>query len=89
MFRGTFALLHQALRTDSRKLSTHLFMLLFISSILLFLYFTEESSRYRSAPGLDFFYAISYLNLGAIILAGLGFSAQRSRRRKKTEHSDY
>ncbi|MCA9039110.1 MAG: ABC transporter permease [Planctomycetaceae bacterium] len=73
MFRGTFALLQQALRTDSRKLSTHLFMLLFVAGILIMLYATEQGSSRRSAPGKEFFTSICYLNYGAIILAGLGF----------------
>ncbi|QDU78781.1 ABC-2 family transporter protein [Polystyrenella longa] len=73
MFRGTFALLQQALRTDSRKMSTHLFMLLFIASILMMLYGVEQESSFRSAPGKDFFMMIGYLNYFAILLAGLGF----------------
>ncbi|MAT14201.1 MAG: hypothetical protein CMJ46_02915 [Planctomyces sp.] len=73
MFRGTFALLQQALRTDSRKITTHLFMLMFVAFILFLLYAAEQDSLFNPAPGLQFFVSISFLNYAAIILAGLGF----------------
>lgn len=75
MFHGTLALLNQTLRTDSRKLSAHLFMLLFVG--LIFLMMLQASSWVgafmSSAPGLSLFSSIAWLNFWFILVAGIGF----------------
>lgn len=73
MFHGTLALLNQALRTDSRKLSVNLVMLLFVGSLLVMMMQNEMTSFRFGAPGLRLFGSIIWTNYFFILLGGLSF----------------
>lgn len=76
MHHGIFALLNQTLRTDSRKLSVHLFLLFFVGFLEFVLLVTVEDRGFRSAAGLFMFEGISWINFWFILLAsGSYFSA--------------
>jgi len=73
MFHGTLALLNQALRADSRKLSAHLFLLFFAGFIFLVTLVVSVIGTGLGAPGLTLFRSIAWTNFLFILLAGLSF----------------
>ncbi|HEY2252833.1 MAG TPA: ABC transporter permease [Planctomycetaceae bacterium] len=75
MFAGTLAMLHRALRLDSRLLRTHLFRVSFAGLMYLSLLYAWASSTLVGAPGLRLFETMTYLNLVLISLAGISFFA--------------
>jgi ABC-type transport system involved in multi-copper enzyme maturation permease subunit len=75
MVGGTLALLSRSLRVDARLLRTHLFRLFFMALICISLLMTHGMSMVMSAPGLRFFWFITYLNFMLITLAGISFFA--------------
>lgn len=58
----TLALLNQTLRTDSRKLSVHLFLGFYVGALFLMVYLESESTNAVGAPGLELFRKISVIN---------------------------
>lgn len=75
MFTGTLAMLHRALRLDSRLLRTHLFRVSFAGLMYISLIYAWASSTLVGAPGLRLFETMTYLNLVLISLAGISFFA--------------
>jgi len=75
MFAGTLAMLHRALRLDSRLLRTHLFRVSFAGLMYISLIYAWASSSLVGAPGLRLFETMTYLNLVLISLAGISFFA--------------
>lgn len=73
MHHGTWALLNQTLRADSRKLSTFLFLLAFVGYLFLMTMLASASSDQLGAAGLTLFTAITWMNFICILLAGLGY----------------
>jgi len=73
MFQGTLALLNQTLRTDSRKLSVHLFLLLFVGALFGMVYQSSQSRFATGAPGLDLFQQITWVNIVFILVAGISY----------------
>lgn len=85
MFAGTLAMLHRALRLDSRLLRTHLFRVSFAGLMYLSLFYAWASSSLVGAPGLRLFETMTYLNLVLISLAGISFFATAITEEKEEE----
>lgn len=85
MFTGSLALLHRALRLDARLLHTHLFRVVFAFVIYISLTYAHAVSLTFSAPGLKLFELLSFLNIGLISLAGIGFFATAISEEKEEE----
>jgi ABC-type transport system involved in multi-copper enzyme maturation permease subunit len=86
MLTGTLALLHRALRLDSRLISAHLFrfgfaVLMYFSLIIAHL----QSYGLAGAPGLRLFESMMTLNVLLIILAGISFFATAITEEKEEE----
>ena len=75
MISKTFTLTSRALRVDSRMMRSHLLRFCLLAALLWMLVVTYWSSVSFSAPGLTFFYYVSYLNFFAISLAGCSYFA--------------
>jgi len=73
MFRGTLALFNQTLRKDSRKLSVHIVLMLFVSCLLLMIWQGNATGVRFGAPGLRLFQSIVFVNFWFIVLAGFSY----------------
>jgi len=73
MFQGTLALLNQTLRRDSRKLSVHIVLFLFIGCIFLMVWQGNETGGRFGAPGLELFNSLIWINFIFILLAGFSY----------------
>jgi len=74
MFQGTLALLTQTLRTDSRRLSVHLFLLFFVGFLFwMLIEVTESRFWFRGAPGLYLFQSMTWVNFWFILIASGGY----------------
>ena len=72
---STAAMFHRAMRTDARRMSPHLFRMLFAGLILGSLVIAHIRSLSLGAPGLFFFSNILWLNFALIVLAAVSFLA--------------
>jgi len=86
MLTGALALLHRALRLDSRLISAHLLRFLFA----LLMYFSLIVAQIQSlglaaAPGLKLFQSMMLLNIALIVLAGISFFATAITEEKEEE----
>ncbi|HCD01859.1 MAG TPA: hypothetical protein DER64_15175 [Planctomycetaceae bacterium] len=72
---STAAMFHRAMRTDARRMSPHLFRMLFAGLILCSLVIAHIRSLSLGAPGLFFFSNILWLNFALIVLAAASFLA--------------
>ena len=75
MFRGTLALMTRGLRFDCRRWQMHALRFLLVGFFLLFLFVAWFSSltALGSAPGLTFFWSITFTNYAFVTLAGMSF----------------
>ena len=75
MFRGTLALMTRGLRFDCRRWQMHALRFLLVGFFLLFLFVAWLSSltALGSAPGLTFFWSITFTNYAFVTLAGMSF----------------
>ena len=75
MLRGTLALMTRGLRFDCRRWQMHALRFLLVGFFLLFLFIAWVSSltALGSAPGLDFFWSITFTNYAFVTLAGMSF----------------
>jgi len=86
MLTGALALLHRALRLDSRLISAHLMRFLFALLLYFSLIFAQiQSLGLAAAPGLKLFETMMMLNVALIVLAGISFFATAITEEKEEE----
>jgi len=82
---ATLALFIRSFRIDARSVQAHLARLLFVAVIALSMLWAHTISSVISAPGLDFFKHICWLNFFLITLAGVGFFSTAISEEKEEE----
>jgi ABC-type transport system involved in multi-copper enzyme maturation permease subunit len=86
MLTGTLALLHRALRLDSRLMTAHLLRFLFALLMYFSLILAQlQSYGLAAAPGLRLFESMMLLNVALIVLAGISFFATAITEEKEEE----
>lgn len=86
MLTGTLALLHRALRLDSRLMSAHLLRFVFALLMYFSLILAQiQSYGLAAAPGLKLFESMMSLNVALIVLAGISFFATAITEEKEEE----
>jgi ABC-type transport system involved in multi-copper enzyme maturation permease subunit len=86
MLTGTLALLHRALRLDSRLMTSHLLRFVFALLMYFSLIFAQiQSYGLAAAPGLRLFESMMTLNVALIVLAGISFFATAITEEKEEE----
>jgi len=75
MLRGTLALMTRGLRFDCRRWQMHALRFLLVGFFLIFLFIAWIGSltALASAPGLTFFWSITFTNYAFVTLAGMSF----------------
>ena len=74
-FQGLFALMNRSLQTEDRSIRTHLWRFLFVVMSYAMLVAAQQSISWASAPGLNVFQSMCYLNFFCITIAGVSFFA--------------
>ena len=85
MLGGTLALLHHSLQLDGRLFRHHLYRLIFVGILYLFVLIATGQSLLFGAPGQWLFGWIAYLNFWFISLAGISYFATAISEEKETE----
>lgn len=73
MIRPIFALFTRAVREDSRAKAPYIARGVLAAVILMFLFFTEQTSKFMGAPGMMFFMSVVHINFFFVTLAGIGY----------------
>lgn len=73
MLRSIFALFFRSLRSDGRSIWVHLSWLFLLLVIYIAMLFAQEQSRFRGAPGLQFFRTVIYLDAAFVTLLGISY----------------
>ena len=74
-FQGLFALMNRSLQSEDRSLRTHLWRFGFVAFSYAMLIGSQRTIMVASAPGLEVFRAICYLNFHAVTVAAVSFFA--------------